>query len=119
MPDDSWLQASLAIDAGGLGMRETQAIALPAFIASRVAARPLVAEMAQHTEEAGLCPAVLCMRTYDARTTAACVRWALDLLAAVHGEGRQLLDDAAELAARGLVEKFRAQERWACIGWTI
>ncbi len=74
LPDDSWIQASLAVDAGGLGMRSTQSVALPAFTASHITARPLVAEMAQHTEEAGLCPSALCMRVYDERTQAALAR---------------------------------------------
>ena len=38
LPDDSWTQATLAVDAGGLGMRGSQAVALPAFLASRVVA---------------------------------------------------------------------------------
>ncbi len=80
-------------------MSETQAIALPAFIASRVAARPLVAEMARHCEEASICPASLCMQAYDARTTAACDRWACELPSGIHTDVGQLIQDASELAA--------------------
>ena len=47
LPDDSWTQATLAIDAGGLVMRETQAMALPAALACRVVSLPMVAEIIQ------------------------------------------------------------------------
>ena len=46
--DDSWVQATLAVPAGGLGLREASALTLPAFIASRVAARAPVMLMAAH-----------------------------------------------------------------------
>ena len=88
LPDDSWIQATLAVDAGGLGMRDTRTIALLAFLASRVHARPLVMEMAAHCDDAGICPAALCMATYDSRTKAAFDRWLLDLPAEVHEEVR-------------------------------
>lgn len=35
--DEAWLQATLGVDAGGLGMREATNVALPAFLASRTA----------------------------------------------------------------------------------
>ena len=47
LPDDSWVQATLSVDAGGLGMREASTIAMLAFT-SRVASRPM-AEMCQHS----------------------------------------------------------------------
>ena len=99
LPDDSWAQATLAVDAGGLGMREAGAIALPAFLASRVVSRPLVAEMAQHTEDAGLCSSALSLQAYDARTAAAWGEWLCTLPAAVHDEARKLMEDAAEVAS--------------------
>jgi hypothetical protein len=40
--DESWIQATVGADASGLGMNESSVVALPAFIASRVASRPLV-----------------------------------------------------------------------------
>ena len=39
LQDDSWAP-TLSVDAGGLGMREASTIAMPAFLASRVASRP-------------------------------------------------------------------------------
>ena len=49
-----WVQATLGVDAGGLGLRDASLVALPAFIASRTASRPLFVAMAQHMESAGL-----------------------------------------------------------------
>jgi len=100
LPDDSWAQATLSVDAGGLGMREASTIAMPAFLASRVASRPMVAEMCEHTAAAGLCSAALSLQTYDARTAAAWAEWLQSLPEAVHGEARQLLADARDLAQR-------------------
>ncbi len=67
IPGDSLHQATIAVDAGGSGMRETKIIAPPASLASRVHARPLVAEMALHTDAAGICPMHLFMSSYDDR----------------------------------------------------
>ena len=55
LPADSWIQATLAVECGGLGLREATNVALPAFLASRTVSRPLVAEMASRCEQAGLC----------------------------------------------------------------
>ncbi len=85
-------------------MRETTAIALPGLITSRVSARPLVAEMAMHTDTAGVCPGALCMQAYDAHAQAACTRWLQELPVGVHAEVRRLAEDASELAAT----------RWRC-----
>ncbi|CAE7502388.1 unnamed protein product, partial [Symbiodinium sp. CCMP2456] len=93
-------RATLSVDAGGLGMREASTIAMPAFLASRVASHPMVAEMCEHTAAAGLCSAALSLQTYDARTAAAWAVWLQSLPEAVHGEARQLLADARDLAQR-------------------
>lgn len=98
LPDDSWHQATLAVDAGGLGMREAQGIALPAFLASRAVARPLVAEMARHTSDAAICSSSLCMQAYDERTQAALARWLAVLPASEHSEVRAVLEDAHDQA---------------------
>jgi len=96
LPDDSWHQATLSVDAGGLGMREAHALALPAFLASRAVARPQVAEMAAHCEAAGVCAASLCMRVYDERTEAALARWLATVPAPDHAEVHSVLADARE-----------------------
>ncbi len=98
LPDDSWLQATMSVDAGGLGMREAALVALPAFVASRTVARPLVAEMAAHCAEAGLCAIHVIMDAYDRRSDAASARWLETLPEDVHHEIRTLLADAAEQA---------------------
>ena len=48
------LTLSLALPAAGLGLLEAASIALPAFLASRVASRPPVRLMAEHGRSAGL-----------------------------------------------------------------
>ena len=121
LPDDSWHHATLAVDAGGLGMREAQAIALPAFLA-RVAARPLVAEMAAHTEAAGICLGSVSMNAYDDRTQAAVSRWLAELPEEVHADVHRVLEDAAHVASlrwqgwcSGLdVPRRRAMSRIRC-----
>ena len=40
VPDSSWWQSTLGVKVGGLGLRAAADIALPAFIGSRIAARP-------------------------------------------------------------------------------
>ena len=98
LADDSWIQASIAVDAGGLGMREAQGVALPSFLASRVAARPLVNEMARHTMEAGICQTQLLMEAYDDRTRAALDRWLAEMPVGVHARIKAVLADGADLA---------------------
>ena len=100
LSDDAWVQATMAVDAGGLGMREARNVALPAFLASRVAARPLVAEMATHTEEAGVCPASLCMQAYDERSQAALNRWLGELPLDVHARVHAIIQDGLDLAGQ-------------------
>jgi hypothetical protein len=98
--DESWVQATLGVDACGLGLRDASLVALPAFIASRVAARPLVAEMASHLQEAGICPAAQVMASYDVRSAQAAQRWSQVLPEAVRQEVARLVDDAAAGATR-------------------
>ena len=40
--EDAWIQATLPVRSGGLGIRKTVDIALPCFISSAISARPLV-----------------------------------------------------------------------------
>ncbi len=97
--DEAWVQATLGVDAGGLGMRDASLVALPAFIASRVTSRPLVAEMASHLEEAGLCAAAVCMQAYDHRSQQALHRWLAALPAPVQQDAQSHMADAAAAAA--------------------
>ena len=98
--DVAWLQATLGVDAGGLGLREASQIALPAFISSQVASRPLVAEMASHFEEAGLGPSVLCLRAYDRRLQEATGRWCDTLPEQLRPEILRCIAGASEAAIR-------------------
>ena len=49
---EAWELATLGVTASGLGLKEADAIALPAFVASRLASRPHVQALAAHMEEA-------------------------------------------------------------------
>ena len=93
--DDSWVQATLAVPAGGLGLREASALTLPAFIASRVAARAPVTLMAAHAEKAGVCSQTILMQHYDERTTAAVDNWLLELPGDLHAAVRDAVGEAA------------------------
>ena len=72
--DESWIQATLGVDAAGLEMKEASVIALPAFIASRVASRHFVEEMCRHAETVGIATVSQCMEAYECRTRSACKR---------------------------------------------
>ena len=98
--DDAWVQATLSVDAGGLGLREASVWALPAFIASRTASRPLVAAMCAHAQEEGLVSADMCMRDYDRRSEGATHRWTTSLPHGVHAVVRLHIDEAAAVAER-------------------
>ena len=93
--DDSWLQATTAVPTGGLGFREATSIALPAFVASRVAARPAALIMAGHAEAAGLLTTDVFAQHYDLRTSAAVQRWLSDLPVDLHEAVQSTIEDAA------------------------
>ncbi|CAK0866521.1 unnamed protein product [Prorocentrum cordatum] len=103
LPDVGWIQATLAVDAGGIGMRESAVIALPAFIASRVSSRPLVNEMFQHVENAGIGSRVSLLHRYDQRTRAALRRW----LDSLPQGARDQVHDAVERAAESAERRWR------------
>ena len=54
--DHAWQQATTANKIGGLGLRESQDLAFPAFISSRVASRSAAARVFDDYERAGLAP---------------------------------------------------------------
>ena len=66
MTCEAWLQTTLGIGAGGLGLREAAEIALSTFVASRVASTLLVAEMAAASRLRGLALPAL-PQAYDFR----------------------------------------------------
>ena len=102
LSDVAWLQATLGVQAAGLGLREAGAVALPAFIASRVISRPLVAEMAAHTERASIADSTRLLDLYDRRTGAAMAR----LLEGLGADTAARVESAVRDAQDG------AQSRW-------
>ena len=73
--DDSWRQATCETKAGGLGIRPAEEVALPAFLASRVSARPAVRQIFQRLETQGLATVEALERVYQERTDAAAARF--------------------------------------------
>ena len=103
LPDTAWCQASVGVAQGGLGLRRAEQVALPSFIASRVASRPMVSDMFTHVEDAELGAAACLLRLYDQRTDEAVA----ELLRALPAS---CADDVADAVAAGHVA---AAERWA------
>jgi len=66
--DGPWIQATCGVKSGGLGIRTAEEVALPAFVASRVAVRPIVQDIFAKLEAAGLVPAGHLIGWYDERT---------------------------------------------------
>ena len=93
--DDSWIQATLAVPAAGLGLREATALTLKAFIASRVAARAPVMLMAAHAEKAGVFSRATFEQHYDNRTNGAVDSWLLELPEDLRETVRDAVADAA------------------------
>ena len=58
--DTAWWQAGFGVDQGGLGLRPAAEVALPAFIASRLASRPAVEHMCGHCKKAPWARPTLC-----------------------------------------------------------
>ena len=67
---DAWTQATCRSSIG-LGIRTADEVALPAFIGSRIAARPAVDRIAQRLESSGFAPLHVIMAAYDQRTSQA------------------------------------------------
>ena len=73
MPDMSWWQATCGVKHAGLGLRTTQSTALAAFVASRIASRPLVRTMVEQYAAATGASADNIMVAYDRRSEDALV----------------------------------------------
>ncbi len=100
LPDTAWWQAGIAVRQGGLGLRSARDVALPAFIGSRVASRPIVAHMFRHLENAGLAIAQQLLGLYDVRLSGAVAAFKQSLPDLVHADVDQYVQDGAGLAAR-------------------
>ena len=101
LDDCAWNQTTLGVKKGGLGLRSAKSIALPAFVASRLAARPYVNEMAAHMEtlNAGATQAI--MQAYDKRTDEALARIADTMETQLC---QWLIDDARKLCVSAMYE---------------
>ncbi len=89
LADIAWWQGSVGVKQGGLGMRSAADVALPAFVASRVASRPLVADMFGRIAAAELGSVGDLLGAYDRRT-----------------------NDAVAAFLRTMPESSAASERW-------
>ena len=94
LPDHSWWQATTGVMAGGLGLRTAVTVALPAFVASRILSRPLVATMVDHFCAAIGASRETIMAEYDTRTDEALSRLAFTLPTAAALELLAKLDEA-------------------------
>ena len=94
LPDHSWWQATTGVTVGGLGLRTAVTVALPAFVASRILSRPLVATMVDHFCAAIGASRQMIMAEYDARTDEALSRLASTLPTATALDLLAKLDEA-------------------------
>ena len=94
LPDHSWWQATTGVAVGGLGLRTAVTVALPAFVASRILSRPLVATMVDHFCAAIGASRQTIMAEYDARTDEALSRLASTLPTATALDLLAKLDEA-------------------------
>ena len=94
LPDHSWWQATTGVAVGGLGLRTAVTVALPAFVASRILSRPLVATMVDHFCAAIGASRQTIMAEYDARTDEALSRLASTLPTATAFDLLAKLDEA-------------------------
>ena len=96
----AWWQATLGVKSSGLGFRTAHDSCLPAFLGSRVSARPLVETMLQQLQAAGLGSVPDLLSAYDARTEAAASAFLDSLPDNARGEARLEIDDGYEAARK-------------------
>ena len=83
MGNDAWEQATTSNSSGGLGASPAEEVALPAFVASRVAGREVAKRIFRYIEEASLAEQGVLLSEYDCRTLRAERR----LLEAIESDG--------------------------------
>jgi hypothetical protein len=105
LSDTAWSQATLGVKSGGLGLREACTVALPAFVASRIASRPHVLEMAQHMEILHPGAARAITKAFDKRTDEALETLTKTLDTAT---GTTLVDTLKDLSEK-------AQTNWSAL----
>ena len=99
MHDTSWWQATLGTTSGGLGLKSSGDVCLPAFIGSRVAARALVYQIFKHAEEAKIGMAEDLQQRYDARTRRAVASPKSRVIEETHGDIEQAIAEGGDAAA--------------------
>ena len=102
--DLAWKQATVGFDAGGLNWKSAGDLALPAFLASRTAARPAVRTLFQSMETAGLGEAASLLEAFDARTRAAEAK----LAAALPADLAQQLNNITKEGAGDAIRRWNS-----------
>ena len=110
LADVAWWQANLGVSDSGLGMKTAHDTALPAFIGSRIASRPLVRCMFTHIETAELGIAQVLLDAYDTRTAAAVEMLVTDLPPDAEQEIRDIVADGYVVAARSWRATMREEQ---------
>ena len=101
--EDAWDQCSAGVRDGGLGFRRASDLALPAFVASRIEAQPLVASLAVDLTDAGLIPNAF-EELYEAQTAAAFDGFLAALTPEGQRRARQCLEDARQTTRDAFAE---------------
>ena len=94
----AWSQAQCAFSQGGLGWTSAADLALPAFIASRVSARPAASSIFARFEAAGLGTAAAFQEVFDARLGDASARLIASLPADLAQRVEQIINTSREQA---------------------
>ena len=101
---ESWKQSTCAVNKGGLGFRTPEEVAVPAFVASRITARPAVDRVFSSLRQSGLAPAGWLETAYDDRLTPA--------QTALFNRCRTVVE-TAELQQTLALAAAAAAEKWA------
>ena len=100
MSNSSWKQASVSVSDSGLGFRPGAECALGCFIASRVASRHIMVELASRFVQCGMVGAGVIEAAYDARTNAAVSRLSNTLGEVRKGTLNEEISSAVEATAK-------------------
>ncbi len=93
----SYLQATVSVQEGGLGLRRAADLALPAFIASSVESRPAVADLLEQFVVAGLLPTAA-LDSFDERLGAASARLWLSVPDSAAAALSSIMEEHGEMA---------------------
>ncbi len=99
LPDTSYLQATLGVKEGGLGLRRAVDLSLPAFVASATESRPAVFNLIRKFVEASVLPQSS-FEEFDARLALARTRLWLSVPEGVASDLQSIVDEHADLAEK-------------------